>query len=219
MPAIDRAIVRATRRADRACRTLGDEYRDARISAGWSQDQVARAARVSRPRYTKIEAGKVPTLTIVEASRIAGALGLELSVRAYPGSGPLRDAAHSARLSRVLAHVAEPLRYRTEVPLPAVDGRQELRAWDAVVFGDGRRTTIELEMRLHDGQELERRMLLKRRDDPSDRFVLLVADTHGNRRFLQASPGLVPDLPRLGPRAVLARLEAGEHPPSCLVVV
>jgi hypothetical protein len=74
-------------------------------------------------------------------------------------------------------------------------------------------------MRLRDGQALERRIALKRRDDPPDRFVLIVADTHGNRRVLALNPGLFADLPRLGPRAVLERLEKGGHPPTCLVVI
>ena len=219
MSALERAVVRASRRADRACRSLGDEFREARIAAGWSQQRVALAAGISRPRYTRIEGGKVPNLSIADASRIAGVLGLELSIRVFPGSGPLRDGAHSARLARLLGHLRPPLQYRTEVPLPLVRDRVELRAWDAEIVGGGIRTTLELEMRLRDGQALERRIAIKRRDDPPDRFVLQVADTHVNRRVLASNPGLFPDLPRLGPRAVLERLEAGEHPPTCLVVM
>ena len=160
----------------------------------------------------------MPNLSIVEASRIAGILGLDLSVRLYPGQGPLRDEAHSSRLSRVLEHVRPPFRYRTEVPLPAQPLHSELRAWDAMITGAGRRTAVELEMRLRDGQALERRVALKRRDDPTDEFVLIVADTHGNRRVLASSPGLFADLPRLGPSRVTAALEAGRHPPTSLIV-
>jgi len=217
--AIDRAIVRATRRGERAYRALGEEFRDARVAAGWSQQLVSLAAGMSRSKYTRIEGGKVSNISIVEASRIAGSLGLELSVRLYPGAGPLRDSAHSARLGRVMSHLRPPLTYRAEVPLPALPDRLELRAWDAIVTGGGLRTAIELEMRLRDGQALERRIALKRRDDPPDRFVLVVADTHGNRRVLALNPGLFADVPRLGPRAVLSRLEKGGHPPSCLVVI
>ncbi len=159
------------------------------------------------------------TLSIVDASRLAGVLGLDLSVRLYPGQGPLRDDAHTTRLSRVLGSVRPPLRYQTEVPLPALLLRSELRAWDAMITDSDTRTAVELEMRLRDGQALERRLALKRRDDPTDGFVLIVADTHGNRRVLASSPGLFPDLPRLGPSRVTAALEAGEHPPTSLIVV
>ena len=173
---------------------------------------------MSRSWYTRIEGGRVDGLSIEDAARIAGCLGLDLSVRLYPGSGPLRDSAHAKRLATVLEHVRAPLTYRTEVPLPPVDGRVELRSWDAMVFGHQRRTAVEMEMRLRDGQALERRLALKRRDDPTDGFVLIVADTRGNRRVLASSPGLFPDLPRLGPSRVTADLEAGKHPPTSLIV-
>ncbi len=155
----------------------------------------------------------------MEASRIAAVLGLDLAVRAYPGSGPLRDAAHARRLAQVLGSAAAPLRVRLEVPLPASPDRSELRAWDALVTGSGKRTAVELEMRLRDGQAVERRLALKRRDDPVDRFVLLVADTKSNRHVLASTPTLFADLLRLGPGALRRHLEAGDHPPSCLVVV
>lgn len=219
MVALERAVMRGTRRSERACRELADEFRHARVEAGWSQARVASAVGVSRTHYVEIEAGRVATLTIRQASRISAVLGLDLSVRAFPGSGPLRDAAHAARLDRLLASAAPPLRVRREVPLPGVEGRPEQRAWDALVTGASMRTAIELEMRIRDAQAVERRMALKRRDDPPDRFVLVVAETHANRRILSEQPTLFSDLPRLRPRAVLAALEAGDHPPTGLVVL
>jgi transcriptional regulator with XRE-family HTH domain len=219
MTAVDRALARATHRAERALISVGDEVREARIAAGWSQERVGLLVGISRSKVTRIEGGKLRTVSILDVSRVAGALGLELAVRIYPGSGPLRDSAHSARLGDVLEHAAPPLRVRREVPLPSPDGRPEMRAWDAVIVGHGLRTTIELEMRLRDSQALERRIGLKRRDDPADRFVLLVAATHGNRRALAAGPTIFADLPRRGPRVVIDALKAGRHPPSCLVVV
>jgi transcriptional regulator with XRE-family HTH domain len=219
MVAVERAVSRGARRGRRACLDLEEEFRLARLGAGWSQDRVARAVGISRSHYVDIEGGRVGDLAIVEASRIAAVLGLDLAVRAYPGSGPLRDAAHARRLAQVLGPAAAPLRVRMEVPLPASPGRSELRAWDAVVSGSGKRTAVELEMRFRDGQAVERRLSLKRRDDPVDQFVLLVADTKSNRRVLASSPTMFADLPRLGPLALSKHLEAGNHPPSCLVVV
>jgi transcriptional regulator with XRE-family HTH domain len=219
MVAVERAVSRGARRGRRACLDLEEEFRLARLAAGWSQDRVARAAGISRSHYLDIEGDRVGDLAIVEASRIAAVLGLDLSVRAYPGSGPLRDAAHSRRLAQVLGPAAPPLRVRMEVPLPASPDRPELRAWDALLSGSGKRTAIELEMPIRDGQAVERRLALKRRDDPVDRFVLLVADTKTNRRVLAAGPTLFADLPRLGPQALRRHLAAGDHPPTCLVVV
>ena len=219
MAAIERAVVRGTRRGERAYRELADEFRQGRLAAGWSQERVAALIGVSRSHYVEIEAGRTTALSIVQASRIAAVLGLDLLVRAYPGSGPLRDAAHSARLESVLRRAMPPLRVRREVPLPSTPERSEQRAWDAIVIGRGERTVIELEMRISDAQAVERRLTLKRRDDPPDHFILLVAETKSNRRLLAANATLFADLPRGRPRAVLAALEAGEHPASCLVVL
>ena len=219
MSTVERAFDRATRRADRARCDLGDEFRETRIAGGWSQARVAEATRMSRSRCTRIEGGKIEHLSIADASRIAAVLGLDLSVRLYPGAGPLRDEAHARRLGSLLKHVRGPLTQRTEVPLPALAGRTEQRSWDAVIFGHGTRTAVEMEMRLRNGQALERRIALKRRDDPTERFLLVVAETHVNRRVLASNPGLFPDLPRLGPARVTSALNVGQHPPTGLVVL
>ena len=74
-------------------------------------------------------------------------------------------------------------------------------------------------MRLRDAQAVERRIGLKLRDDPPDRFLLLVADTRHNRRVIAAYPGLFADLPRPRPTAVFRALEAGIHPPTGILFV
>jgi transcriptional regulator with XRE-family HTH domain len=217
MASLERAFDRGSRKADRSRRAIGDEFREARLAAGWTQAQVAAACRMSRSRYTRIEAGSVASLSIDDATRIASVLGLDLSVRVYPGSGPLRDSGHAARLRRNLELVRPPLAARREVPLPARADRVDQRARDAMVAGDGRRTAIELEMRIRDAQALERRLGLKRRDDALDGFVLVVADTRRNRATIASEPGLFADLPRLRAHRVIAALEAGVHPPSALI--
>jgi transcriptional regulator with XRE-family HTH domain len=199
---------------------VGDEFRRKRQSVGLSQRQVAVAAGTARSTYTRIEAGAFAALPIATASRVAAVLGLELSVRVYPGANPLRDAAHLARLDRVLSSAAPPLITATEVALPATPERPyEQRAWDAEIKGHGKRTTMEMEMRISDAQALERRVELKRRDDPSDGFVLLVADTHNNQRVLREHPGLFPGLTRMTFRALRRVLAQGQHPPNSLVLV
>jgi hypothetical protein len=105
------------------------------------------------------------------------------------------------------------------VPLPATGERWERRAWDAVIFGEGKRTAIELEMHLRDVQAVRRRHELKRRDDPTDSFVLLLADTRHNRRLIAEFADVFSDLPRLRPGVVRALLEAGRHPPTGLLLI
>lgn len=219
MGAAIRAAERGRRLGERFLRDTGTTFHDTRIGLGLSQGHVAKATSVSRTRYGRIEAGQVSTLSILELARIAVVLGLDPSVRLYPGGLPVRDSAHAARLRRLIERVHAPLLVRTEVPLPARADRTELRAWDLVVTGRGERTTIELEMRLFDVQALERRMTLKRRDDPAEHFLLAVADTRANRRVLIEFRSLFPDLPRLPRSRVFAAFENGIHPGTGIVLV
>jgi len=220
MPTVERLITQGTRRGERALLMLGEEYRDKRVAVGLSQQRVAGAAGISRSSYIRIERGRMDRLSIVTASRIAAVLGLDLSVRSYPGPNPMRDAAHAERLARVLRHVRPPLTCQLEAPLRQHEGRPfEQRAWDAVAQSLGRRTAFEMEMRLRDGQALERRIELKRRDDPVDSLVLLVADTKSNRQVLRENPTLFASLARMTIGSVTRMLREGHHPPSALVLV
>ena len=207
------------RRAERALQELADEFRDQRIGLGLSQLAVANAARLSRARYTRIEAGTIRTLSVVEAIAIASVLGLDLSVRAFPGGDPLRDGGQARKLDRFGRRVARPLRFRTEVPLPQRDDHHEQRAWDADITGGGERTTIELEMRIRDAQAVVRRYTLKCRDDPSEHRLLLIGDTRANRRVLAEHPALFANLTRLRPTDVFGAIESGRHPPSGLMLI
>lgn len=212
---VQRAFDGGSRRGRRILRNLGDEFREQRLALGLSQEVVAEAARITRARYSDIENAKIHGLSILEASRTSSVLGLDLSVRTYPVGAPLRDAGSAKRLHRILQHVRAPLRYRTEVPLlQRPDTATEQRAWDAVLYGHGRRTAIELEMRVRDAQAMTRRHEMKRRDDPVDGFLLVLADTRTNRRIHAQFADLWPDFPLLRTSRVLAMLEAGEHPPS-----
>jgi transcriptional regulator with XRE-family HTH domain len=219
VPNIIRPFDRGTALGRDDLREVGGEFREKRLSLGLSQAFVANACRISRSRYAWIEAGRIDSLTIVELHQIASVLGLDVSLRIFPGGAPLRDSAQVGRLGRLLSLVQPPLVVRTEVPLPVATGRWEQRAWDAVISGHGERTAVELEMRLRDLQATERRATLKRRDDPTDHFLLVVAATRGNRGVLAEVPGAFPDLSRLRLADVRRALEAGVHPPTGLVLL
>ena len=174
----------------------------------------------SGTKLCRIESGRLTSLSIDDAHRLTAVLGLELSVRVYPGGEPIRDAAQARKLRELLRNVGAPLSARTDVALPQRAGeRRELRAWDAVIDGAGERTAIELESRLTDVQELTRRHNLKRRDDPVDHFLLVVADTEHNHRVLHQYADLFTDLPRLRTANVLKLLRAGQHPPTGLMFI
>lgn len=195
---------------------IGEALFEQRTALGLSQQHVAELCEIERSRYSRIERGLLPA-TVRELDLIAAVLGLELSLRLYPAGPAVRDAGQAKRLMRLLEHVRLPLKYGVEVGLPMVEGRFEQRAWDAVLFGGGERTACELETRLRDVQAMRRRHDLKRRDDPTEHFLLLIADTRHNRQVVREFADLFADLPRLRPSDVHRALEAGEHPPTGLL--
>lgn len=219
MPTSERAIDAGTRRAERHVGEIGEEFRERRVLLGLSQEHVAASSHLSRGRYRLIEKGRVTNVTILELDRVGAVLGLDPSIKLYPGGPPVRDAGQTGRLAAFLEDVRPPLSHRAEVSLPRVDDRPEQRAWDAVLFGHRRRTALELEMQLRDVQAMRRRIDLKRRDDPTEGFILLIPGTRANRRVIAEFEAMFNDLPRLKRRDVRARLLAGEHPPSGLLLI
>lgn len=219
MGATTRVLDRAAQRARRQRREIGEEFHERRLTLAVSQAHVAAASRMSRDRFGEIERGAAVSITIDEVHRIAAVLGMAPSIRVYSDGVPVRDAGHATRLQRFLDGVRDPVTYRIEVPLPIVEGRPERRAWDATLFRGRERCTVELEMRLRDVQEVRRRVDLKRRDDPSEAFLLLVADTRLNRRVLAEFATLFADLPRLRPSHVQAALAEGRLPPTGILLI
>jgi transcriptional regulator with XRE-family HTH domain len=215
----DGAHARGIRRGERLLRAFAEEVVEVRLAAGLTQADVARTAGLTRQTYGRLEQGRRPTTSIREAARIAAALGHELSVRMYPAGDPIRDAGQQRRIAMLVAAARPPLRVRTEVPLPRRDDRQELRAWDLELRLDESRMVVEVEMRLRDIQALERRIALKRRDDPAGGFLLAIADTRRNKHVLVTHPESWPDLSRLRRHAVVRALERGGMPPSGLVLL
>jgi hypothetical protein len=142
--------------------------------------------------------------------------GLELSVRAYPRSEPLRDAAHAALLDRFRVRLHASLRFRTEVPFPAPDDR---RAWDAVVDGRGWRVGVETETRPRDRQALERRLALKLRDGDVSSLCLLLLESRHNRDFIRANRDVLLERFPVPGRQAMKELAAGLHPPGRSVVL
>jgi transcriptional regulator with XRE-family HTH domain len=188
---------------------LAEELRTARLNAGLSQQSVADACRLSRAEVGRIERREAPWLDIVTAAELCAVVGLDLWIRAYPGGDPLRDAAHVALMDRFLSWVAPPLSVRLEVPL-GIPG--DTRAWDAMLSDRTETVGAEAETRITDGQALERRLALKRRDGRIDRLVIVVADTRANRAVLRATrQRLRADYP-LDTADVLDAIRAGRLP-------
>ena len=174
---------RGRRRGDRLLRILLDEAREARIAGGLTQEEVGNAIGVSKGRYSITERGLYPDVPFVVVAQILSVVGLELSARAFPVEGGLRDSGQGRLLGRLQARSASVVEWRSEVPV----GRAgDLRAWDAVLRFPQCTIGVDAETRLRDFQAVDRRMMLKLRDSGLRRAVMLVADTRHNREVLRA---------------------------------
>ena len=210
MPTRDRRLDRAIA----ASRTISSyaiaEIRSARIAIGLSQDDLGRSVGVSGSQVGRFERGELEELGIEQLCRLSASVGLVPSLRLYPAGDPVRDVAQVRLLERTRRRLAPTADWRTEVPL---HGRSDSRAWDAVLKTDRCVDAFEAESRLGDLQAIERRILLKLRDDPLVGHVfLVVAATRANRRALalgrEALRGNFP----LDTRDALASLSAGRCP-------
>ncbi|MGC8634444.1 MAG: helix-turn-helix domain-containing protein [Candidatus Limnocylindrales bacterium] len=205
----ERPVDAATRRARTALAVLGNEARLGRTEHGLSQADVGRAIGLSRSQVSRIERGLSPGVTVQTLARLHAAVGLDLSVRTYPGGQPLRDVARIALIRRLRAAVDPRWRWRFEVPLGLPGDR---RAWDAVLARDQMQVAVEAETRVRDLQELERRVSLKQRDWAAGEVVLLLADTRSNRRIVRDFHDMLrAAFPRDG-RIALEALRSGNAP-------
>ena len=171
---------------------------------------------MSHAQLGRIERAELPNLTVEQLSRACAAVGLRLSVRAYPDGDPVRDGAHRALLERFRRLLPSGTGWLTEVPLPIPGDR---RAWDGVATLAGRRVAVEAETRLADVQALERRLALKRRDGGLDLLLLVVADTQSNRRALAVHREALRHAFLADGRTIRAALGRGELPTMSGLVV
>jgi transcriptional regulator with XRE-family HTH domain len=210
----ERPVERASTRARHLITDLGRELHTARVDRALSLRVVGQATELSASQISRIERGVAPQLTIVQIARLLAAVGLELSVRAYPTGEPIRDIAHARLLESLRRQLHRGLVWRTEVPFPM---QGDLRAWDAVIRGRGWSVGVECETRPRDVQALDRRLALKERDGRLDRVVLLLRDSVHNRRFLRVWPGTATRFSVAGNEA-LAALRSGRDPGGNAVI-
>jgi hypothetical protein len=129
-----------------------------------------------------MERGKYANVSFVAVAQFLSVTGLELSARAYPVGGGLRDSAQIRLLERFRETVSPDIRWQTEVPIP-IQG--DLRAWDAVMRVGSSRIGVDAETRLRDFQSVDRRVMLKVRDSGVDLAILLLLSSRTNRTVLR----------------------------------
>jgi transcriptional regulator with XRE-family HTH domain len=195
---------------------MGLETRSTRLDRGLSLAEAGKAMGRSGSWVSRAERGLSTTVTVVELARFCAVLGLDLSLRTYPGGAPVRDAAHIALLASFRAHLHASLGWAAEVPLP---GAGDSRAWDGLVRGSGWRYGVEAETKPRDVQAVVRRLLLKVRDGAVDGVFLVLPDTRHVRAFLQEFTAVAgASFPVTGRRA-RELLRAGVDPGGNAVIV
>ena len=128
-------------------RALAEELRRFREDAGLSKAALARAAGVDDAFLGRIEAGdECPSLETYE--RLAAVLGVDVSIRLYPNTGPAIRDRLSAPILEALLGVLDP-RWR---PFTEVAVRRPSRGWIDAALHDARArvlvaTEIQSELR------------------------------------------------------------------------
>lgn len=90
-----RLLDNMNRRAARILNQFADDVREGRLLAGLTQAELAKTLGISTSQVSRAERARSPNLSLATATRMAGLVGLDLSVRCYPSAGRgLRDAAH-----------------------------------------------------------------------------------------------------------------------------
>jgi transcriptional regulator with XRE-family HTH domain len=206
----------ASIQATRTLHDLGRELRLARISAGFSQVDVAQRLDTTQARISRVERARDVRTTLEELMRHAAAVGMRLWVRAYPAARRLLDEPQLLLLQRFRDRIAAAWAWELEVPVPLPG---DLRAGDArITIGE---TTILVEAitRLADIQAQSRAAQLKRRDLGATRLILLVAATETNRRALRAAGPAFSDAFPIRTAAAMRALAFGKDPGADAVVL
>lgn len=90
--------------------------RDARVVNGISQADLALALGISQQHYSRIELGRVRTVSLIDLATIASVLGLEPSLTFHHIGPAIRDKGHEALIGRLLKHLAPTWHVLREAP-------------------------------------------------------------------------------------------------------
>jgi transcriptional regulator with XRE-family HTH domain len=203
-------IILAQRRASAQITAVVGDCVARRHAAGLSQSKVASVIGCSRQLVGLMEGGHIQA-GIGRLAAYAAAVGLDLSLKAFDGGSPLRDAGQLPVLARFQASIS-PGDWSVESEVPVLGDPRDRRAFDLVLRRMPAVVAVEGISHLGDSQDQVRRIVLKQHVAGIPIAVIVLADTRHNRAAAQiAAPTLEPAFP-LPPRAVMRALRAGELP-------
>lgn len=212
----ERPVDRGTLRGRRLRVAVGADIRAARLDHGLTLAHVGAAVGVSGSTQSRLERGVLEHVDLVLLARTCAVVGLDLSVKTYPGGSPIRDAAQLELVGDFRHFLHASIGWAAEVPLP---GFGDQRAWDGLVSGSGWRYGVEAETAPNDGQATLRRLALKQRDGQVDGVLLIVRDTRRTREFLREITAVAGStFPIPGARAV-ELLRVGVDPGGSAIIM
>jgi transcriptional regulator with XRE-family HTH domain len=211
-----RPVDQGSERARTTLAALGRELRETRRDRGLSIAEVAFADGISVAQVSRIERGLHERVSVWHLTRLSAVVGLDLSIRLFPGGQPIRDAAHVALTRRFRAGLHRGVRWNSEVPLPIPGDR---RAWDGVISADRWRYGVEVETACRDVQALLRRIGLKVRDSRVDGAILVLPANRRTRQLIGETSDVLAGAFPLDGRRALELLAAGLDPGGSAFVV
>ena len=186
---------------------IGAALRSVRRRKGWSQEELARKARVSQPRVSRIERGHIGTMRLNDVRRVAAALDIRIDVYARWRAGDLDrllNAKHSELHELVARWFADQLPDWVLAPEVSFSIYGERGVIDILAWHEktGSLLLIELKTAIADVNELLGTVDRKNRlaaqvarergwDAKTVSAWLIVADTRTNRRRLDAHMAVI----------------------------
>lgn len=210
-------IIAAAQRAARQRIEIGQQIRSARLAAGLSLATVARTVGRSVAWVSRAERGMIAQIAFDALSELAAAVGLRISISAWPDAPAIRDAGQVALLQRFHRRIGDAWSWQIEVVVPIPGDR---RAVDAVIAtGDGSAAIVEAITQVHDLQAQIRSIRLKARDMRIDRVIVVVRASDRNRRVLRAAADIALLGFPIGTRTALRTLANGRLPAADAMVL
>ncbi len=156
------------------------------------------------------------TIPFDELGELAAAVGLRLSVSAWPDAPAIRDVGQVAVIRQFRQRIGPGWSWQLEVPVPIPGDR---RAVDAVIrAGDGSAAIVAV-TQVHDLQAQLRAIRLKARDMRIERVIVVVRASDRNRRMLRGAADIAALGFPVGTRAALQALAGGRLPDGDALVL